>query len=71
MKINPLLYDQTSNHNPTKLLSELFNDIKSLSIKEVYKKYESILSPQEICGFLTQEASIECSKQIIMYRANK
>ena len=71
MKLNPLLYKEDDHHNPTELLSEVFRDIHKLSITEVFKKYESILSPHEISGFLNQEISVQCSKQIIRYRANK
>ena len=53
MEINTLLYDETLSHNPTKLLLELYE--YNLPIKEVYKKYKYILSPQEICCILTQQ----------------
>lgn len=68
MKLNPLLYKEDDHHNPTELLSEIFKDIRDLPIRQVFKKYESIISPHEISGFLTQEISVECSKQIIMFR---
>ena len=51
MKLNPLLYKEDDHHNPTELLSEVFRDIHKSSITEVFKKYESILSPHEISVF--------------------
>lgn len=70
MKLNPLLYKENDHHNPTELLLEIFKDIRNLSIKQIFKKYETIISPHEISGLLTQEICVECSKQIIMFRIN-
>lgn len=68
MKLNPLLYKENDHHNLTELLLDVFKDITNLLIKQVFKKYETIISPHEISGFLTQEICVQCSKQIIMFR---
>lgn len=69
--LNPLLYDENNHHNPTELLSEIYKDLKDLSINAMYKKYNNIITPHELAGILLQEVSVECSKKVLYSRINK
>lgn len=66
--LNPIIFKENDLYNPTNFSKEFYKDLSNLPIKEVYKKYESLLSPHEIAGFLIQEISVECSRAVINYR---
>lgn len=67
--LNPLFYNENKHHNPTELLKEFHQDIIKLPINEIYKKYKDRVSPHEIAGYLTQEVSVTCSKEVIKIRS--
>lgn len=69
--LNPLLYDENDNYNPTEFLTELLCDIRDLPIRQVFKKYEGMLSSHEIAGYLTQEVTVHSSRQAIQFRVSK
>ena len=69
MKLNPLLYKEDDHHNPTELLLEVFRDIHKLSITEVFKKYESILSPYDLHVEYI-ESDKKLLKDLIKYNEN-
>ena len=60
---------KNNHHNPTELLLEVFRDIHKLSITEVFKKYESILSPYDLHVEYI-ESDKKLLKDLIKYNEN-
>ena len=69
--LNPILYNENNNYNPTELLTQIHSDLSVLTISQMYEKYKGILNPYELSGILIQHVSVECSKQVISIRVNK
>ena len=65
-----VLMDKES-FNPTVLMSEFIIDIRKTGILDVLEKYQKLLPPHEVVGFISSELHMKSSRLVIKERVKK